>query len=68
MSSNTIHSMFRWAGAASIAALGLAVFLLLAPPERRAEPAHPSGDASESAVATIAVAAADGVTVGAARR
>ncbi len=65
---NTIHSLFRWAGAASIAVLGLAVFLLLAPPERRAEPAHPSGEASENAVATIATVAAPGAAGIATRR
>ncbi|MCL4747009.1 MAG: hypothetical protein KJZ83_16565 [Burkholderiaceae bacterium] len=65
---DTMNSLFRWAGAASIAALGLAVFLLFAPPEPRAERARPSGDASESALATIATAAAPGTRDGSAAR
>lgn len=58
MSSQFTHALVRWVGAASVAALGLVVFLLFAPDGSRLDSAGPADDQRARPLAPVATAVA----------
>jgi hypothetical protein len=59
MPSHSIHSIVRWVGAASVAALGLVVFLLFAPGGSRLDSAGAADDPRARPLAPVATVVAD---------